>query len=138
LSRHACGNSFYFAMKINFRRLDHVQICIPRGAEAQARDFYGRLLGLEELEKPEVLRPNGGMWYKVADVQLHVGVEDAGENTSKRHPAFEVGRLAEIKTYLRHNGVRMKDEPSLPGVERFSFFDPFGNRIELLEKTGRG
>src|SRR5205085_1447770 len=68
---------FLFAMKINIKRLDHVQVCVPRGAEPQARDFYGGLLGLEEVEKPEVLRGRGGMWYKVADIQLHVGVEDA-------------------------------------------------------------
>ena len=123
-------------MKINFKRLDHVQVCIPRGAEAEAREFYGGLLGLEEIEKPEVLRPNGGMWYKVADVQLHVGVEDSVA-PSKRHPAFEVERVEEVRAYLEQSGVRTKDEPQLSGVARFSFFDPFGNRIELMEKTKR-
>lgn len=121
-------------MKINFYRLNHVQVCIPLGTEAQARAFYGGLLGLEEIEKPEVLKKNGGLWYKVADIQLHVGVEDAVA-PSKRHPAFEVERVAKVRLYLEQSGVRTKDEPSLPGVERFSFFDPFGNRIELMEKT---
>jgi catechol 2,3-dioxygenase-like lactoylglutathione lyase family enzyme len=130
-------------MKINFKRLDHVQVCIPRGAEAEAREFYGGLLGLEEIEKPEVLRPNGGMWYEVADVQLHVGVEDSVA-PSKRHPAFEVERVGEVRAYLEQSGVRTKDEPTIPGasasslIKRFSFFDPFGNRIELMEKTARG
>ena len=121
-------------MKINFKRLDHVQVCIPRDTEAQAREFYGGLLGLEEIEKPEVLKKNGGLWYEVADVQLHVGVEDEVA-PSKRHPAFEVERVADVRAYLERSGVRTKDEPQLAGVERFSFFDPFGNRIELLEKT---
>ncbi|HEX3560424.1 MAG TPA: VOC family protein [Pyrinomonadaceae bacterium] len=121
-------------MKINIKRLDHVQVCIPRGMEAQAREFYGGLLGLEEIEKPEVLRANGGMWYKVAEVQLHVGVEEVVA-PSKRHPAFEVEQVEEVRTYLEDNGVRTRNEPALPGVRRFSFFDPFGNRIELLEKT---
>ena len=124
-------------MKINVKRLDHVQVCIPRGAEARAREFYGGLLGLEEIEKPEVLRANGGMWYKVADVQLHVGVEDTVA-PSKRHPAFEVEGVEEVRTYLEQSGVRTRDEPSLPGITRFSFFDPFGNRIELMEKTATG
>ena len=123
-------------MKINIKRLDHVQVCVPRGAEAEAREFYGRLLGLEEIEKPEVLRANGGMWYNAADIQLHVGVEDA-VSPSKRHPAFEVEDIAGVRDYLEENGVRTKDEPSLPGVRRFSFFDPFGNRIELMERAGR-
>jgi catechol 2,3-dioxygenase-like lactoylglutathione lyase family enzyme len=120
---------------ITFKRLDHVQVCIPRGAESAAREFYGGLLGLEEIEKPEVLRANGGMWYNVADVQLHIGVEDAVA-PSKRHPAFEIENIAEVRTYLERKGVRTKDEETIPGVVgRFSFFDPFGNRIELIEKT---
>lgn len=121
-------------MKIKFNRLDHVQVCIPRSAEEQAREFYGGLLGLEEIEKPEAVRKNGGMWYSVADVQLHVGVEDAVV-PSKRHPAFEVENVEGVRAFLEQNGVRTKDEEVIPGMRRFSFFDPFGNRIELLEKT---
>lgn len=122
-------------MKVIFKRFDHVQVCIPRGAEGEAREFYGRLLGLEEIEKPDVLKKNGGLWYNVAGVQLHVGVEDAVA-PSKRHPAFEVEDAAGVRTYLEQSGVRTKDEPDIPGVvHRFSLFDPFGNRIELLEKT---
>jgi catechol 2,3-dioxygenase-like lactoylglutathione lyase family enzyme len=121
-------------MNIKFNRLDHVQVCIPRGTEAEAREFYGRLLGLEEIEKPDVLKKNGGMWYGVAGVQLHVGVEDEVA-PSKRHPAFEVQDVPGVRAYLEQNGVRTKDEPDIPGVRRFSLFDPFGNRIELLEKT---
>ena len=122
-------------MKIQFGRLDHVQVCIPRDSEAEAREFYGGLLGLEEVEKPEVLRANGGMWYAVAGAQLHVGIEDPVA-PSKRHPAFEVADAARVRAYLEGRGVRTKDEPDIPGVvHRFSLFDPFGNRIELLEKT---
>src|ERR1044071_6149827 len=117
-------------MKIKFNRLDHVQVCIPRGTEEEARRFYGRLLGLEEIEKPEVLKRNGGMWYALADIQLHVGVEP-GVAPSKRHPAFDVEDAKGVRAYLEQSGVKTKDEPDLPGiVHRFSLFDPFGNRIE--------
>ncbi len=121
-------------MKIKIKRLHHVQVCIPRGAEREARDFYGGLLGLKEVEKPEVLRASGGMWFEAADVQLHVGVEDAVA-PSKRHPAFEVEDVEGIRRYLRESGVRTKDEPDIPGVRRFSFYDPFGNRIEFMERV---
>ena len=122
-------------MKIQFRRFDHVQVCIPRGAEDAAREFYGGLLGLEEIEKPEVLKKNGGLWYALADVQLHVGVEELVA-PSKRHPAFDVEDAKQVRSYLEQHGVRTKDEPDIPGVvHRFSLFDPFGNRIELLEKA---
>jgi catechol 2,3-dioxygenase-like lactoylglutathione lyase family enzyme len=121
-------------MKIKIKRLDHVQLCVPRGAEEAAREFYGGLLGLKELEKPEPLRANGGLWFEIADVQLHIGVEDNAAK-SKRHPAFEVERVEAIRKFLEENNVRTRDEKDIAGVRRFSFFDPFDNRIEFLEKT---
>ena len=136
--RAARGNSFFArAMKINFRRIDHVQVCIPPGSEEQAREFYGRLLGLEEIEKPAPLRKGGGMWFRVADLQLHIGVEPPA-GPSKHHPAFEIEDAPAVKSYLAARGVRTRDETPVEGVVRFSIFDPFGNRIELLEKTARG
>ena len=120
-------------MRIQFKRLDHLQICIPFGEETKARQFYGQTLGLEEVEKPESLKPNGGLWFKVADIQLHIGVEER-PGPSKRHPAFEVESLESIKQHLKRNQVRIQEEIPVEGIERFSFFDPFGNRIELLER----
>jgi catechol 2,3-dioxygenase-like lactoylglutathione lyase family enzyme len=124
-------------MKINFKRLDHVQLCYPCDGEALAREFYGALLGLTEIEKPAPLKASGGMWYEVADVQLHLGVEDAAAK-SKRHPAFEVENVASVRKFLEENGVRTRDEKDIEGVKRFSFFDPFDNRIEFLERTTTG
>jgi len=121
-------------MKINFKRLDHVQLCVPPGAETQAREFYGILLGLAEIEKPEPLQGRGGLWFQIADIQLHIGVE-ADHSRSKRHPAFEVENIETVRKHLETNGVRTRDEIPLAGIRRFSFFDPFNNRIELLERT---
>lgn len=121
-------------MKIRITRLDHVQICIPVGEESRAREFYGEVLGLEEIEKPEALKPNGGLWFQAADIQLHIGVE-AATAKSKRHPAFEVEALEQIKEYLKSRSVRIKEEIPVPGLKRFSFFDPFDNRIEFMEKV---
>lgn len=121
-------------MKPVFKRLNHVQLTIRRGDEAHAREFYGGLLGLEEIEKPESLKARGGLWFQIGNIQLHLGVEEF-QGESKRHPAFEVENLAAISEYLRMSGVRVKDEIKIPDVERISFFDPFGNRIELMEKS---
>jgi catechol 2,3-dioxygenase-like lactoylglutathione lyase family enzyme len=121
-------------MKIHIKRLDHVQICIPFGEEERAREFYARVLGLEEIEKPDALKPSGGLWFKMADVQLHIGVEEM-QGKSKRHPAFEVEGLEQIREHLRENQVKVKEETPVPGLNRFSFFDPFGNRIEFMEKS---
>ena len=82
-------------MKIIFKRMNHIQVCIPKDAEEKARKFYCGLLGLGEIEKPEDLKKNGGFWLKIADIELHIGTEDV-KNISKRHPAFEVENLEAI------------------------------------------
>jgi len=128
-------------MKINFLRIDHVQIVIPQETEDKARKFYGGVLGLEEIEKPDSLKASGGVWFKIAGGELHLGVEarfttalfEGEEVKSKAHPAFEVKGLNAIKVHLIQNGVNIKEEIPIPGRKRFSFYDPFGNRIELLE-----
>lgn len=119
---------------IEFKKLDHVQICIPKGKESEARQFYTTIIGLREIDKPEMLLVNGGLWYEIADIQLHIGVEDQ-TCKSKRHPAFEVTDLKKARQYLLSHGVSLKEEIQIPGQMRFSFNDPFGNRIELLQKT---
>ena len=112
--------------------IDHVQVCIPPGAEAEARAFYGGLLGFTEIPMPESLVPMGGMWYQSGNVELHIGIDPVAERT-KQHPAFEVTGLKAIRAYLESRGVKLKEEPLIPDRQRFSFRDPFGNRIELLE-----
>jgi catechol 2,3-dioxygenase-like lactoylglutathione lyase family enzyme len=118
---------------IEFKRLNHIQICIPKGKEAEARNFYTDIIGLKEIPKPKELIPNGGLWYQIADIQLHIGTEDE-INKSKRHPAFEVANLDEARTLLAKHNIRIKEEIQIPGQKRLSFTDPFGNRIELLQK----
>ena len=41
--------------------VDHVQLAMPRGREAEARDFYQDLLGLEERPSPRCSRPGEGV-----------------------------------------------------------------------------
>ncbi|MEO8821629.1 MAG: VOC family protein [Ginsengibacter sp.] len=118
---------------INFKRLNHLQICIPIGKEDEARKFYTDIIGLVEIPKPKDLIANGGLWYQLADIQFHIGTENE-INKSKRHPAFEVEDLLEARGILERNNIKIKEEIQIPGQDRFSFFDPFGNRIELLEK----
>jgi len=119
---------------ISFKRIDHVQVCIPIGKEEKAREFYEGVLGLKEIPKPDSLLRNGGMWYQIGDIQLHIGVEEMGVERSKRHPAFIVEDIDAARIYLESRGVKIKDDIPIPQVKRFSFFDPFGNRFELLKK----
>ena len=116
---------------IFIKRLHHVQICIPPDSEDAARRFYANVLGLTEIQKPDALKPNGGLWFRAGDIELHFGVENAGK--SKRHPAFEVADLEAVRRHLEANGVAVKNETPVPGMSRFTFLDPFENRIEFLE-----
>ena len=52
---------------IDFKRLDHVQLCIPVGKENEARKFYTDIIGLVEIPKPKELIKNGGLWYQIAN-----------------------------------------------------------------------
>lgn len=119
---------------IQFKRLDHIQLCIPTGKESEARAFYTGILGLQEIPKPEVLLKNGGLWYQMNNIELHIGTEP-NDCISKRHPAFEVKNISKARKHLLENGVRIKENTALSGIARFSFYDPFNNRIELLEKN---
>ena len=47
--------------------IHHAQIMMPPGGEAQARRFYGELLGMAEIEKPAPLRARGGLWMQAGD-----------------------------------------------------------------------
>jgi catechol 2,3-dioxygenase-like lactoylglutathione lyase family enzyme len=115
--------------------LDHVQIAAPPGGEAEARRFFGDLLGLEELEKPEPLRLRGGVWFALGDgCELHVGVEDPFAPARKAHPAFRLpaDELDGLAKRLESAGVHVEWDGSLPGARRFYTADPWGNRLELL------
>jgi catechol 2,3-dioxygenase-like lactoylglutathione lyase family enzyme len=114
--------------------IDHVQIAAPAGCEPAARRFFGELLGLTEIEKPEPLRMRGGVWFTVGAQQLHIGVEDAFAPARKAHPALRVqpGKLDEIAERLSGAGRTVLWDDALTGTRRFFCEDPWGNRIELL------
>lgn len=114
--------------------IHHVQITIPRGAEEAARAFYCGVLGLEELEKPEALKPRGGFWLAVGDRQVHVGVEDGIDRAaSKAHVAYRVADLDRCRRVLGAAGVAIEEGIAVPAQRRFEIRDPFGNRIEFVE-----
>jgi len=90
-------------------------------------------LGLEEIEKPERMKNKGGFWVKIVDIQIHIGTEDL-VGTSKRHPAFEVENLQAIKSYLQSKKITVVEQQNVNEFMRFSFFDYWNNRIELMQR----
>lgn len=113
--------------------LDHVQLAMPVGQEAAAREFYSCVLGLEEIPKPANLARRGGVWFAGGALRLHLGVEAEFRPARKAHPALLVRNLGALVAQLERAGVAvLRDEP-LAGYDRVYVADPFGNRIELLE-----
>lgn len=115
-------------------RIDHVQLAAPPGCESEARRFFGELLGLPEIEKPEPLRGRGGVWFALGDQQLHIGVEADFAPASKAHPAFALPKadLDLLARRLADSGTEIAWDSALPGQRRFYCADPWGNRLEFL------
>jgi len=118
-----------------FTRLDHVNVTVARSVESEAKHFYGTVLGLEEVPKPEASRSRGGAWYQLAKLQIHLSLEDAPENhASRRHFCLIVEDLAAVKQHLIAQGVEIfPDDIPTPGWPRFYVRDPGGNRIEIAQ-----
>jgi catechol 2,3-dioxygenase-like lactoylglutathione lyase family enzyme len=115
--------------------IDHVQLAAPRGCEEDARAFYGGLLGMEELPKPEPIRARGGCWFRAGAQELHVGVEEPFAPARKAHPGLVVDGLDAVRERFRVAGVVYQDDAKIAGVDRLFVHDPFENRLEIREKV---
>lgn len=118
-------------------RLDHVQLSIPIGAEAECRAFYCGVLGWTELPKPEALKARGGLWLDAGGSQVHLGVEVDFRPAKKAHPAFAVDDLDALAERLRQAGSPVAYDSAIPGLRRFYTPDAVGNRLEFLETLHR-
>ncbi|MGB0098040.1 MAG: VOC family protein, partial [Solirubrobacteraceae bacterium] len=98
----------------------------PRGCEADARRFYGDLLGLAEIAKPPALQARGGAWFALGVHQLHVGVEEPVAPARKAHPALLVAhdQLDALASRLAAAGAKVTWDDRLPDARRFCTEDP--------------
>jgi catechol 2,3-dioxygenase-like lactoylglutathione lyase family enzyme len=117
---------------VSFTAIDHIQLAMPPGREDEARRFYGNILGMVELKKPEELAQRGGCWFESGRVQIHLGVENDFRPARKAHPALRCRDYPELTARLRQSGVEVTADSAIPGVTRCHVHDPFGNRIELI------
>ncbi len=115
--------------------IDHVQLAMPPGGEGRARAFYGGLLGLAEEPKPANLARRGGVWFASGSLRLHLGVEADFRPSRKAHPALLVRGLPELVARCESAGHRVVEDEPLDGYDRVYVADPFGNRIELMERA---
>jgi len=107
-----------------------------------AREFYGGLLGLAEIERPDFgIR---GTWYQAGAVQLHlieppasvdVGSPAPGLTPLAHHVAFEIEDYELVKARLEEAG----HEVIATGAHVGQLFarDPHGNVIEFIQPGGQ-
>jgi catechol 2,3-dioxygenase-like lactoylglutathione lyase family enzyme len=113
--------------------LDHVQLAMPAGREADAVAFYAGLLGIPEVPKPANLAARGGCWFESGPLRVHLGVDADFAPARKAHPALLVEDLPALVARLTDAGVAVRPGEPLEGYDRVDIHDPFGNRIELME-----
>ena len=117
-------------------QIHHVNVTVPKSLEDAAKNFYGVIMGLQEVPKPESSRARGGAWYQMGPLQLHVSIENSlGDGCiSKRHVCYTVANLAEAEDRFWSAGVEiLPDDQPTPGWARFYVRDPGGNRLEIAQ-----
>ena len=117
-------------------QIHHVNVTVPKSLEDAAKHFYGVVMGLQEVPKPEDSRGRGGAWYQIGPLQLHLSLETpfAESCISKRHVCYTVANLAESEARFRSAGVEIiPDDQPTPGWSRFYVRDPGGNRLEIAQ-----
>jgi catechol 2,3-dioxygenase-like lactoylglutathione lyase family enzyme len=115
---------------------------VPSAVEEASKTFYGIVLGLERIPKPDALRSRGGAWYRSGQIEFHLSLEDntsdnASDNgSSRRHVCFLVADLEEAERTLLRAGVEIiPDKRPIAGWRRFYVRDPGGNRVEIAERV---
>jgi catechol 2,3-dioxygenase-like lactoylglutathione lyase family enzyme len=123
-------------------------VSIPVRNLETSRRFYGEILGLQEIERPDF--DFGGAWYRLDAGQLHLIHDERGTSTFRdgkpldardAHFAVRVQSYRRTRDYLRTKGysedarddlMRMKESPQNPTPWRQLYImDPDRNVIEL-------
>ena len=112
--------------------LHHVNVTVAAEVERAAKEFYGVVLGLEEVPKPKGTRPSGA-WYQIGPNQLHLSVErDESGPLRSGHVCFTVADLKATEQRFREAGVEIIPDPRpMEGTPRFYVRDPGGNMLEI-------
>lgn len=123
-------------------RLIHHQLLVVNDVD-KTRDFYGRILGLTEIKRPNTNRP--GLWFGCLSNELHISVRpdiikgrpsglslQPGEREGRegRHLAFSMdGSLDEVAELLEREGIPYVRGTA--GLPQIFCEDPAGNLVEL-------
>jgi catechol 2,3-dioxygenase-like lactoylglutathione lyase family enzyme len=119
-------------------RLHHVNIVVRPGETDQLVGFYTEVLGLRRTDKPAVGTTAGGAWFDINDAnQLHISERADAVMHDDLHFGLVVDDFDDVLERLAAAGAPWVAQADLFGGRRGSTRDPLGNRVELLEPTGR-
>ena len=112
------------------------------GDTERSRRFYGGLLGLEEIARPDFGIP--GVWYQAGSIQIHL-IQPPPEVDSCRPPAeftifaphiaFEIDDCEAAADALEAEGFAVMGRGSSSG--QLFARDPDGNLIEFIRPGGQ-
>lgn len=109
---------------------------------ARAKHFYGTVLGLAEIARPEM--GLAGAWYRAGEVEVHLIVRPAGVATGEPpprltpiadHAAFQIDDYAGAVAHLQAAGLEVL--ATRPEIGQLWVQDPDGHVIELIEPRAR-
>ena len=119
---------------MHIETLDHVGLHVAD--VEQSRRFYAEILGLAEIERPELDFP--GAWFGVGETQaIHLIGKNSepGSPPRERHYALQVRDIAAWATHLRENGLEFTGPSARPdGALQVFLRDPDNHVIELMER----
>jgi catechol 2,3-dioxygenase-like lactoylglutathione lyase family enzyme len=117
---------------IEVKDYNHVAVVV-RDLE-RCRWFYGKVLGLESIERPPFNFP--GHWYRVGPAtQLHLMVYEEEISVTMRHFALEVVDFQETLAHLKTNEIEIVEGPGKRADNSDYLFcrDPDGNLVEITK-----
>ena len=117
--------------RITVQRIEHTAVTVTD--VARAKHFYGQILGLTEVPRPESF-DFGGAWYRNGPTDLHIITRPQADAQSRRHVAFYVADLDVAARVLKAHGypVLPEEKYKIKSIDRFFTADPDGNRIEIM------
>jgi len=122
------------------RRLHHQSF--PVTDLDRAMGFYGGVLGLEQIERPDLGFP--GAWYRAGDCEVHLLVAPPGTDLGRgpadlnplaAHTAFAIDDYADTVERLESSGLEVLELG--PETGQMWVRDPDGNIIELIAVRDR-
>ena len=101
--------------------VDHVQLEVPAGHEAQAQDFYGGVLGLRALRRPASIAHIPGLWFALpGGTQLHTGVVEDFAPRTVGHVCLRTASLGAVMAQLERHGIAYSGDTLMPTSGAFS------------------